>query len=127
MAARPDAGGAPPRGLVPGAARLAQQLMLAALGLGALAACDPQALADKTTRNLARDVVMPVVARDLPAASAEAATECILNAAAMPEVRMLARDYGVEAGSQTKDNIRNIALRPAAQTCFAAHGVPPVR
>ena len=49
------------------------------------------------------------------------------DAADMPEVRMLARDYGVEAGSQTKENIRNIALRPAAQSCFAGRGVPQVR
>lgn len=92
-----------------------------------LSACDPQAMADKTTRNLARQVVLPVVARDLPGDAAGAAADCILDAAAIPEVRMLARDYGVEAGSQTRENIRNIALRPAAQSCFAAHGVPPVR
>ena len=104
---------------------------LAALGLGlafvALAACDPQALADKTTRNFAAGVVQPVVARDMPAGPANQATECILNAASMPEIRMLARDSGVEAGSQTRENVRNIALRPAAQSCFAAHGLPQVR
>lgn len=97
------------------------------LAIPALAACDPQALADKTTRNIAAGVVRPVVARDMPAGPAEQATECILQSASMPEIRMLARDTGVEAGSQTKENIRNIALRPAAQGCFAAHGVPPVR
>ena len=109
------------------AAPLLRRIAVAGFGLGLLAGCDPQALADKTTRSVARDVVMPVVSRDLAGATAEAATECILGAADMPEIRMLARDYGVEAGSQTKENIRNIALRPAAQTCFAAHGVPPVR
>jgi hypothetical protein len=92
----------------------------------ALAACDPQVMADKTTRNLARDVVLPVVSRDMPAGPASAAAECILNAADMPEIRALARDYGVEAGTQTRENIRNIALRPAAQACFAASGVPQV-
>lgn len=91
-----------------------------------LAACDPQALADKTTRNLAHGVVLPVVSRDLPAGPAEQATDCILNAASMPEIRALARDAGVEAGSQTRENIRNIALRPAAQSCFAARGLPQV-
>jgi hypothetical protein len=93
----------------------------------ALAACDPQAVADKTVRRAAYDVVFPVVNRDMPAAPAQAATDCILNAATMPEVRMLARDLGVEAGTQTRENIRNLALRPAAQSCFAAAGVPPVR
>jgi len=91
-----------------------------------LAACDPQAMADKTTRSMARDVVMPVVSRDLPGDVAGRAAECILDAADMPEIRALARDFGVEAGTQTRENIRNIALRPAAQTCFAASGVPPV-
>lgn len=97
------------------------------LAFVALAACDPQALADKTTRNIAAGVVQPVVARDLPAGPAGQATDCILNAASMPEIRMLARDTGVEAGTLTRDNIRNIALRPAAQSCFAAQGLPQVK
>ncbi|WP_225028460.1 hypothetical protein [Xinfangfangia pollutisoli] len=103
------------------------KLALVPLAFLALAACDPQAMADKTTRNMAADVVRPVVGRDMPAAPAEAATQCILDAAAVEEQRALARDYGVEAGSQTRENIRNIALRPAAQSCFASHGVPPVK
>lgn len=98
-----------------------------ALAVLALAACDPQAMADKTTRNLAREVVLPVVSHDLPGQVAGAAADCILDAADMPEIRALARDYGVEAGTQTRENIRNIALRPAAQSCFAARGVPPVQ
>lgn len=100
---------------------------LLALALLALAACDPQVMADKATRNIAGDVVRPVVARDLPAGPAEAAVNCILENSTASEHRALARDVGVEAGSQTKENIRNIALRPGAEACFAAHGVPPVR
>ncbi|WP_232831554.1 hypothetical protein [Pseudogemmobacter bohemicus] len=92
-----------------------------------LAACDPQALADKTTRNIAHGVVMPVVSRDLPAGPAQQATECILDAASMPEIRALARDTGVEAGTQTRENVRNIALRPAAQSCFSTYNIPQVR
>ena len=93
----------------------------------ALAACDPQVMADKTVTNMAQNVVMPVVSRDLPAAQAAKATDCILGAADITEIRALARDYGVEAGSQTKANIRNIGLRPAAQNCYAASGVPALR
>ena len=103
------------------------RLMLLAPTLLVLAACDPQEVADKAVRRAAHDVVFPVVNRDMPAGPAEDATNCILDAADMPELRMLARDLGVEAGTQTKENIRNLALRPAAQSCFAAHGVPPVR
>lgn len=108
-----------------GCAVMSRPALIAAVLL--LAACDPQALADKTTRNIAHGVVMPVVSRDLPAGPAQQATDCILNAASMPEIRALARDTGVEAGSQTRENVRNIALRPAAQSCFAAHNIPQVR
>ena len=99
-------------------------LMMAAL---TLAACDPQTAIDGAMRDTAGDVVFAVVSRDMPAAPARAATECILQSATMPEVRALARDVGVEAGSLTKDNIRALSMRPATQTCFAASGVPPVR
>ena len=92
-----------------------------------LAACDPQAALDNTVRRTAAEVVEAVVIREMPAAPAKAATECILQAASMEEIRALARDIGVEAGTQTKENIRNLALRPAAQACFAASGVPAVK
>lgn len=102
-------------------------LPLALLAAVTLAACDPADLADQTVRRAAAEVVEDVVARDLPPAVAKAATECILQAATIEEQRALARDIGVEAGTQTKENIRNLALRPAAQACFAASGVPPVK
>lgn len=92
-----------------------------------LAACDPQAAIDNATRRTAAEVVEPVVGRELPPPQAKAATECILQVASIEEIRALARDIGVEAGTQTKENIRNLALRPAAQACFAASGVPPVQ
>jgi hypothetical protein len=92
----------------------------------ALAACDPAEMADKAMRRTAETVVMPVVNVNMPAGPAEAATRCILDAASPDEVRLLARDVGVEAGTSTKATIRSIALRPAAQACFAAQGVPPI-
>ena len=92
----------------------------------ALAACDPAEMADKALRRTAETVVMPVVNVNMPAGPAEAATRCILDAASPDEVRLLARDVGVEAGTSTKATIRSIALRPAAQACFAAQGVPPI-
>lgn len=92
-----------------------------------LAACDPGELADKAVRRTAESVVFPVVNIDMPADPAHAATDCILNAASPEELRLLARDVGVEAGTSTKATIRSIALRPGAQACFTAAGVPPVR
>jgi hypothetical protein len=92
----------------------------------ALAACDPAELADKAVRRTAESVVYPVVNIDMPAGPAQVATGCILDAAGPDELRLLARDVGVEAGTSTKATIRNIALRPAAQSCFAAGGVPPL-
>jgi hypothetical protein len=97
------------------------------LALITLAACDPAQLADDAMRRAASTVVMPVVSRDLPSGPAQLATNCILDAADPAEIRALARDVGVSAGSLTRENIRTLALRPKAEACFAAHGVPPVR
>ena len=92
-----------------------------------LTACDPQQLAGKVSRRAAESVVQPVVNINMPAGPAEAATACILDAASPAEVDALARDVGVEAGSSTKARIRELALRPGAQACFAARGVPPLQ
>ncbi|WP_309663670.1 hypothetical protein [Tabrizicola sp.] len=91
-----------------------------------LPACDPQVFADKTARQIAETVVFPVVNVDMPAGPARAATNCILDAASPDELRLLARDVGVEAGTSTKATIRDIALRPAATACFAANAIPPI-
>lgn len=91
-----------------------------------VAACDPQVFADKTTRQIAEQVVFPVVNLDMPGEPARSATGCILDTATREETRLLARDVGVEAGTSTKATIRDIAVRPAAQACFAAAGVPPL-
>lgn len=92
-----------------------------------LAACDPAELVDSTLKRTAHTVVYPVVNVDMPGEVARKATNCILDAASEEELKLLARDVGVEAGTSTKATIREIALRPAAQACFAANGVPPVR
>jgi hypothetical protein len=92
-----------------------------------LPACSPQVFADKTMRQVAETVVFPVVNVNMPDAPARAATACILDAASPEETRLLARDVGVEAGTSTKATIRDIALRPGAQACYAANGVPPIR
>lgn len=94
--------------------------------LGTLAACDPAELVNDALKRTAHSVVFPVVNIDMPAEPARKATKCILDAASENELRLLARDVGVEAGTATKATIREIALRPAAQSCFAANGVPPV-
>lgn len=95
--------------------------------LTAFAACSPADLANKVSRRAAESVVQPVVNIDMPAGVANVATGCILDAASPAEVDALARDVGVEAGSSTKARIRELALRPGAQACFAANGVPPLQ
>ena len=92
-----------------------------------LAACDPAEVMDSALKRTAYTVVYPVVNIDLPGEPARLATNCVLDAASPDELELLARDVGVEAGTSTKATIRSIALRPAAQSCFAANGVPPVR
>ncbi|RYI33696.1 MAG: hypothetical protein EON48_02650 [Acetobacteraceae bacterium] len=92
-----------------------------------LTACDPAEVVDSALRRTAFTVVNPVVSIDMPAEPARNATNCILDAASEEELKLLARDVGVEAGTSTKANIRGIAVRPAAQACYSANGVPPVR
>ena len=96
-------------------------------GVLAVAACSPAEVANKVSRRAAETVVEPVVNINMPAGVANAATACILDAASPAEVDALARDVGVEAGSSTKARIRELALRPSAQACFAANGVPPLQ
>ena len=103
------------------------RLLLPLAAMVLLVACDPAELADKAVRRTAETVVQPVLARELPGPVADAATQCVLDAAAPEEMRALARDVGVEAGSQTIVNIRNLASRPSAAACFAARGVPPLK
>jgi hypothetical protein len=98
----------------------------ALLALALLAGCDPAALTRAALARTAETVVRPVVAVDLPAPVAAAATACIVAQASEGELQALARDVGVSAGTTTRANIRAIALRPATQACFAARGVPPV-
>jgi hypothetical protein len=90
------------------------------------AACGPDGPFNGALKSTAYTVVFPVVNVDMPAGPAQAATNCILDSASPEELRLLARDVGVEAGTATKATIRTIALRPAAQSCFAANGVPPI-
>ena len=98
-------------------------LALPVVALFALTACE---LVDNGLRRTAYTVVFPVVNIDMPAEPARNATNCILDAASENDLKLLARDVGVEAGTATKATIREIAVRPAAQACFAASGVPPL-
>ncbi len=100
--------------------------ILAPVSVLLLAGCDPGELVDSALKRTAHSVVFPVVNIDMPAEPARLATKCILDAASQEELQLLARDLGVEAGTATKATIRDIAVRPAAQSCYAASGVPPV-
>ncbi len=97
-------------------------LLLAATLL--LAACSPQVLADDITRQAAESVILPVVGEVMPAPQAKGAATCILQNATIEEIRMLARDVGVEAGTSTVDNVLSIASRPGTLACFRSIGAP---
>lgn len=102
-------------------------IVLPVAAFALLAACDPAEVFDSALQRTAHSVVFPVVNIDMPAEPARLATKCILDAASEEELKLLARDVGVEAGTATKATIRTIALRPAAQACFSANGIPPIR
>ena len=90
------------------------------LGVMALAACDPAQVADKVGRRAADTVVRPVVSDYVPAGQAEPATRCIVDNASAEDVKALAQDVGVGAGSRTVANVFRIAATPGAAACLAA-------
>ena len=96
---------------------------LAALTL-ALAACNPMELANAATQRAAEQVIVSVLSQELPAPVAQAAARCVVAEASPEELRAIAADIGVMAGTQTVENIRNLALRPQAVQCFVASSVP---
>ena len=89
-----------------------------------LMGCSPQQFADDVTRQAAQSVVTPVLDDFMPAAQAAGATSCVLDNASPEEIRALARDVAVEAGSQTVQSVLNIATRPRTITCLASVGAP---
>ena len=89
----------------------------------ALTACDPTQVADKVGRRAADTVVRPIVADYLPGPQAEIATRCIVDNASADDVKALAKDIGVGAGSRTVATVFRIALQPGAASCMAAAGV----
>ena len=96
---------------------------LAALTL-ALAACNPTELANVATKRAAEQVIVSVLSQELPAPVAQAAASCVVAAASPEELRAIAADIGVMAGTQTMENIRNLALRPQVVQCFVSSSVP---
>lgn len=94
-------------------------LALLPLALLALAACDPQDLADKAVARTAEAVIAPVLG--------QAAARCVVDNGRPDELRAIARDIGVEAGTSTMANILAIARRPETLACFAREGIDPPR
>ena len=84
-----------------------------------VAACDPQAVVDKAVARTAESVIAPVVG--------PGAARCIVENGSPDELRAIAVDIGVEAGSSTVANIMEIARRPATLACFVQSGVVPLR
>ena len=95
----------------------------ALVALIALAACDPAQVADKVGRRAADTVVRPIVSDYVPAGQSEAATRCIVDNASAEDVKALAQDIGVGAGSRTVANVLRIAAQPGAASCRAAAGI----
>ncbi|SNX69513.1 hypothetical protein SAMN05878503_10477 [Cereibacter ovatus] len=100
--------------------------MRAAVLLSALvlAACNPQDVADSVGRKAARTVVVPVVQMYLPDAAAEGVATCIVQNATADEVKALARDIGVRAGTSTVRTVQTIAARPETVRCLRTSGLP---
>jgi hypothetical protein len=76
-----------------------------------LAACDPQVVVDKAVARTAEAVIAPVVG--------PVAARCVVENGTPEELRAIAVDIGVEAGTSTVANIGAIARRPATLACIA--------
>lgn len=83
--------------------------MIAALLV--LAACDPQVVMDKAVARTAESVIAPVVG--------PVAARCVVENGTPQELRAIAVDIGVEAGTSTVANIEAIARRPQTLACIA--------
>lgn len=83
----------------------------AMVALLALAACDPQTVVDKAVARTAEAVIAPVVG--------PVAARCIVENGSPAELRAIAVDVGVEAGTSTVANIERIARRPETLACIA--------
>jgi hypothetical protein len=81
------------------------------VALLAVAACDPQVVVDKAVARTAETVITPVVG--------PVAARCIIENGTAQELRAIAVDVGVEAGTSTVQNIQAIAGRPATLACVA--------
>lgn len=95
----------------------------AAVLLAVLAACSPTDMADKVGRRAAETVVLPVVSKYLPGPQADAATRCIIDNARAEDIRLLARDVGVVAGSATVTTVLRMAAAPATAACLSRAGI----
>ena len=84
-----------------------------------LAGCDATAIADKAVARTAEAVITPVMGPE--------AARCIVENGSPEELRAIAVDFGVEAGTSTVANILTIARRPQTLACFAASGAVPLR
>lgn len=91
-----------------------------------LAACTPQAMADRVGEGAARSVVLNIVANQYPRPGAEQAADCVIANASPSEVQALARDVGTRAGTGTLAYVAAITARPATQSCVAGRGLAPV-
>lgn len=80
-----------------------------------LAACDPQAVVDKTIARTAESVISNV--------TGSAVANCVVDNAQPVELEILARDVGVQAGTRTTAIIRGILARPETQTCLRRGGL----
>ncbi|MBT9247574.1 hypothetical protein KM031_13930 [Gemmobacter fulvus] len=102
------------------------RLIAPLLLLTALAACNPQTVAQNINTRAARSVVVPVMQNYMTAPQAEAAADCVIANASPAELQGLARDVGVRAGTLTVQNVANILRRPATASCMRARGIGPV-
>ena len=90
----------------------------------ALAACTSGDPRTAVTRQVAKSVVLPVVAQRLPGPQAQAVTTCVIDNATVGDLNALARDVGTRAGTSTVATIAGVLRRPETVRCVLGAGIP---
>lgn len=84
----------------------------------ALAACEPDGLADQIAREEAKEVVNPILAARFPGVAIAPYTDCIIDNASAEEIFRLAAASATRPGREATELVLDIAQRRGTVECI---------
>lgn len=103
----------------------AAKWIAALCGIGLLAACADDGLADRLARDQARKAINPVLADRFPGVPLEPATNCVINEASASEILRLAKAGTTGLAPEDTQLVIEIATRPDTVKCLLEDGLSP--